>query len=78
MVDGEILLDLCYEEDSRADVDMNFVMTAGNKMVEVQATAEHQVFDDAQLAKMLGLARQGVRKLIAQQQAVLSRLTLRQ
>ena len=47
MVDGEVLLDLCYEEDSRADVDMNFVMTAGHKMVEVQATAEHQVFDDA-------------------------------
>jgi len=36
IVDGEILLDLCYEEDSRADVDMNFVMTAGYKMVEVQ------------------------------------------
>ena len=42
IVDGEILLDLCYEEDSRADVDMNFVMTAGHKLVEVQATAEHQ------------------------------------
>src|SRR6266516_6972018 len=38
IVDGEALLDLCYEEDSRADVDMNFVMTAGHKMVEVQAT----------------------------------------
>src|SRR5260370_597793 len=46
IVDGEILLDLNYEEDSRADVDMNFVMTAGNKIVELQATAEHQVFDD--------------------------------
>ena len=40
IVDGEILLDLCYEEDSRADVDMNFVMTAGKKFVEVQATAD--------------------------------------
>ena len=78
MVDGEILLDLCYEEDSRADVDMNFVMTAGHKMVEVQATAEHQVFDDAQLTKMLALARQGVQQLIARQQAVLTALTLRQ
>jgi ribonuclease PH len=78
IVDGEILLDLCYEEDSRADVDMNFVMTAGHKMVEVQATAERQVFDDMQFAKMLGLARQGVQALIAKQQAVLSRLTLRQ
>jgi ribonuclease PH len=78
IVDGEILLDLCYEEDSRADVDMNFVMTAGRKLVEVQATAEHQVFDDAQLTKMLELARQGVEQLIAQQQAVLTALTLRQ
>jgi ribonuclease PH len=53
-------------------------MTAGHKMVEVQATAERQVFDDVQFAKMLGLARQGVQALIAKQQAVLSRLTLRQ
>jgi ribonuclease PH len=78
IVDGEILLDLCYEEDSRADVDMNFVMTAGHKFVEVQAPAEHQVFDEAQLAKMIGLATQGVQSLIAKQQAVLKGLTLRQ
>lgn len=78
VVDGEVLLDLNYEEDSRADVDMNFVMTAGNKMVEVQATAEHQVFDEAQLNKMLGLARTGVQSLIAKQQAILRSLTLRQ
>ena len=78
IVDGEILLDLCYEEDSRADVDMNFVMTAGHKLVEVQATAEHQVFDDSQLAKMIAYARQGVQSLIAKQQAVLQALTLRQ
>jgi len=77
IVDGEVLLDLCYEEDSRADVDMNFVMTAGGKMVELQATAEHQVFDDAQLSKMMAYARQGVKVLIAQQQAVLSALTIR-
>src|SRR5437868_10467387 len=78
IVEGEILLDLNYEEDSRADVDMNFVMTAGHKLVEVQATAEHQVFDENQLAKMLSFARQGVQSLIAKQQAVLSALTLRQ
>src|SRR5438046_3568742 len=78
IVDGEPLLDLCYEEDSRADVDMNFVMTAGNKFVEVQATAEHQVFDEHQLDKMIAFARQGVQALIAKQQAVLSALTLRQ
>jgi ribonuclease PH len=76
IVDGEVLLDLCYEEDSRADVDMNFVMTAAGKMVELQATAEHQVFDDAQLAQMMAFARQGVQELIARQQAMLSALTL--
>src|ERR1041384_2571403 len=78
IVDGEVLLDLNYEEDSRADVDMNFVMTGAKKMVEVQATAEHQVFDDQQLSKMLGLARQGVQSLIAKQQGILKQLTLRQ
>lgn len=78
IVDGEVLLDLCFEEDSRADVDMNFVMTAGRKLVELQATAEHQVFDEPQLAKMLSLAKDGVQALIAKQQAVLGSLTLRQ
>jgi ribonuclease PH len=57
---------------------MNFVMTAGRKLVEVQATAEHQVFDEAQLAKMITLASQGVQSLIAKQQAMLGTLTLRQ
>ncbi|HZQ67289.1 MAG TPA: ribonuclease PH [Terriglobales bacterium] len=78
IVDGEVLLDLAYEEDSRADVDMNFVMTAAYKLVEVQATAEHQVFDEAQLGRMLSLAKQGVQQLIAKQQATLGSLTLRQ
>ncbi len=78
IVDGEILLDLCYEEDSRADVDMNFVMTAGNKLVEVQATAEHQPFDPQQLERMITLARQGVQSLIAKQQAIVGTLSLRQ
>jgi len=78
IVDGEILLDLCYEEDSRAEVDMNFVMTAGRKLIEVQATAERQAFDEQQLDRMLTLAAQGVQSLIAKQQAILGMLTLRQ
>ena len=78
VVDGRIRVDLPYEEDSRAEVDMNFVMTAGHKMVEVQATAERQAFDEAQFARMMGYSRQGVQSLIAKQQAVLSGLTLRQ
>jgi len=71
IVDRTPLLDLSYEEDSRADVDMNFVMTSANKFVEVQATAEHQVFDDDQLQAMIGLARLGLRSLLAKQQALL-------
>jgi ribonuclease PH len=78
IVDGQILLDLCYEEDSRADVDMNFVMTAGHKFVELQATAERQVFDERQLAGMTAVAQTGLQALIAKQQAILSQLTLRQ
>ena len=78
IVDGEIMLDLSYEEDSRAEVDMNFVMTGGKKFVEMQATAEQKPFDEAQLKRMMELARKGVESLIAKQQAVLSSLLLRQ
>jgi ribonuclease PH len=78
MVDGEIMLDLSYEEDSRAEVDMNFVMTGAKRMVEVQATAEQRAFDEAQLKRMIELAKRGVESLIAKQQAVLSNLLLRQ
>jgi ribonuclease PH len=78
IVDGELMLDLSYEEDSRADVDMNFVMTAGHKIVEIQATAEHRVFDERQLQEMIALARSGIDALISKQQAVLGGLTLRQ
>jgi len=78
VVDGEIMLDLSYEEDSRADVDMNVVATGSKKLVEVQATAERRPFDDAQLAKMLTMARQGIEALVLRQQAILSGLPLRQ
>lgn len=71
MVDGTALLDLSYEEDSRADVDTNFVMTSGGKFVELQATAEHQVFDDAQLQTMIQLARGGIRELLKSQESAL-------
>jgi ribonuclease PH len=60
---GTPMLDLCYEEDSQAEVDMNVVMTGSGKFVEVQATAERTPFDDAQLADLLALARSGVRQL---------------
>jgi len=78
IVDGDVLLDLNYEEDSRADVDMNLVLTGSKKIVEVQATAEHRPFDDAQLAQLMSLARKGIESLVARQQAVLTGLPLRQ
>ncbi len=76
IVDGEVMLDLCYEEDSRADVDMNLVITGSKKLVEVQATAEHRPFDDAQLAQMMALAKKGIESLVARQQGVLIGLPL--
>jgi len=78
MVEGAVLLDLCYEEDSQAEVDLNFVMTGARKIVEVQATAEQHPFDDAQLRKMMELASKGIESLVAKQRAVLPRLPLRQ
>jgi len=78
VVEGEVLLDLAYEEDSRADVDLNLVMTGGKKIVEIQATAEQHPFDDAQLKKMMDYARAGIESLVTKQQAVLSGLLLRQ
>ncbi len=77
IVDGIAMLDLCYEEDSRADVDMNMVITGSGKMVEVQATAEHQPFDDSQLAQMMTLARKGIESLIERQRALLTGLKMR-
>ncbi len=78
IVDGAALLDLAYEEDSRAEVDMNIVMTGSKKMVEVQGTAEQHPFDDGQLAEMLALAKAGIEHLIVKQQAVLGSMVLSQ
>ena len=71
LVGGVPLLDLCYEEDSRADVDMNVVMTGKGRFIEVQATAEHTPFDDTQLATLIGLARTGIGRLVEIQKAAL-------
>jgi ribonuclease PH len=65
LVGGTPMLDLCYQEDSRADVDMNVVMTGSGRFVEVQATAEKTPFDQEQLDRLLALARAGVEQLIA-------------
>ena len=78
VVDGAVLLDLNYEEDSRAEVDLNFVMTGGRKIVEIQATAEQHPFDEAQLKRMMDIAGKGIESLIAKQRAILQKLPLRQ
>lgn len=67
MVDGAAVLDLNYEEDSRAEVDMNVVMTSAGKYVEVQGSSEAGPFTEADLAAMLKLARGGIRKLLTLQ-----------
>ncbi|MGA8027041.1 MAG: ribonuclease PH [Bryobacteraceae bacterium] len=70
MIAGVPMLDLAYEEDSRADVDMNVVMI-GDKFVEIQATAERTPFEDSHLSELLTLARAGIAELrILQQQAL--------
>jgi ribonuclease PH len=71
IVGGEPMVDLDYEEDSQADVDMNLVMTGSGKFVEVQATAEHHPFDDAQLSQLIELARHGIRELMEIQKRVM-------
>jgi ribonuclease PH len=67
IVDGNILLDLCYEEDARAAVDMNVVMLASGGLVETQATAEKDSYSRAELSAMLDLAERGIRQLLATQ-----------
>jgi ribonuclease PH len=64
LVDGEALLDLCYEEDSVADVDMNVVMNGKGDLIEVQATAEGHTFSRTQLEDLLDLAHRGIDLLI--------------
>ncbi len=72
IVGGVAMLDLAYEEDSRADVDMNVVMTGSDQFVELQATAEHTAFADGQLAEMISLARTGLAGLRALQKQALA------
>ncbi len=71
IVDGEVLLDLDYSEDSRADTDMNLVLTGSGRMVEVQATAEHVPFRFDEFTRMYDLAARAIGELIQLQQASL-------
>jgi ribonuclease PH len=72
IIDGVPMLDLPYAEDSRAEVDMNVVMTGAGRFVEVQGTAEGMAFTRGELDTMLGLAEAGIKELTALQAAVLA------
>ena len=72
IVDGEVLLDLDYAEDSGCETDMNVVITGSGGMVEIQGTAEGAPFTGAQLDAMLALARRGIERLIQSQRAALA------
>jgi len=71
LVAGVPCLDLCYAEDSKADVDMNVVMTGAGRFVEVQGTGESTTFDAVELRALLALARLGIRKVTAYQRRLL-------
>ena len=73
VVDGVAMLDLCYEEDSRAEVDMNVALTGAGEFVEAQASAEGAPFSRGRLEELLNLAEAGARDLIAAQREAVSR-----
>ena len=70
IVDGTALLDLAYDEDSRAEVDMNFVKTGDGRFIELQGTAEGLPFDRRALDALMGLADEGIRSLIDKQKSI--------
>jgi ribonuclease PH len=71
IVEGIPMLDLSYEEDFSADVDMNVVMTGGGRFVEIQGTAERMPFGEDEMREMLGLARKGIEELVRIQREVI-------
>lgn len=71
IVDGVPLLDLCYEEDSKAQVDMNVIMTGSGKFIEVQGTAERAPFDRDEMNRLIELASKGITELTAIQRKVI-------
>lgn len=72
IVNDIAVLDLPYAEDSTAEVDMNIVMTAAGKFIELQGTAEKEPFDDIALQKLIGLAKKGIQELIQKQREAIS------
>jgi ribonuclease PH len=74
IVEGEALLDLAYEDDSRADVDMNIVKTGDGRFIEVQGTAEAMPFGRGALMTLLDLADHGIQQLVERQRAIVGHL----
>ena len=74
IVGDELLLDLCYEEDARAEVDFNVVMTGAGSLVEVQGTAEGTPFSRAQLDALVSAAASGIERLVEFQRTTLAGL----
>lgn len=72
IVDGNLVLDLSYEEDSRAEVDMNVVMTEKGEFIEIQGTSERKTFTKPQMDNLLELSRKGILEIIAAQRQVLT------
>lgn len=72
IVGGMPLLDLCYEEDSSADVDMNVIMTADKELVEIQGTAEKNSFSRTELSTLLDLAEKGIQEIVSIQESTLA------
>jgi ribonuclease PH len=75
VVNGQVLLDLCYAEDAAAEVDMNMVMTASGQFIELQASGEEATFTAEQLAAMVELGRAGLQQLFKAQRTALGQLS---
>ncbi len=71
VVNGEVVLDLCYEEDSKAAVDMNLVMTGSGKFIEIQGTGEERPFDKEELNQLLSYGEKGIKELLAIQKQII-------
>ena len=74
IIDGTPMIDLAYDEDSRAEVDMNVVKTSDGRFIEVQGTAETKPFDRAGLDQLLALADEGIKQLVEQQREVVRKI----
>jgi len=71
VVGGQVMLDLAYEEDSRAEVDMNIVMTGSGEFIEIQGTAERKPFSGEQMNALMDIGKKGIQELVAYQRKIL-------